>query len=97
MIRGPTVFPGYVTIGPDGPVLDDAGKLEDGWLDTGDLATVDADGYIRLTGRAKDLIIRGGHNIDPVVVEDALLSHPRVVGVNVVGSPDPHAGEVPIA
>lgn len=97
MIRGPTVLPGYVTIGPDGPVLDGADKLEDGWLDTGDLATVDADGYISLTGRAKDLIIRGGHNIAPVVVEDALLSHPRVVGVNVVGSLDPHAGEIPIA
>ena len=76
-ISGPTVFPGYV-IGrdDDGYVLDGRGKLVDGWLDTGDLARVDADGFVYLSGRAKDLIIRGGHNIDPAVIEDALLAHP---------------------
>jgi fatty-acyl-CoA synthase len=73
------------------------GKLLDGWLDTGDLARVDEDGFVYLTGRAKDLIIRGGHNIDPAVIEDALLSHPDVVGALAVGRPDKHAGEVPVA
>ena len=76
-IGGPTVFPGYVVDrGPDGPVLDGMGKLRQGWLDTGDLARVDEDGFVHLAGRAKDLIIRGGHNIDPAVIENALLAHP---------------------
>jgi fatty-acyl-CoA synthase len=97
MINGPAVFPGYLVRGPDGPTVDAAGKVIDGWLDTGDLGSVDAEGFIRLTGRAKDLIIRGGHNIDPAVIEAALLSHPRVAGAAAVGSPDPHAGEVPVA
>ena len=97
MISGPTVFPGYVVRGPDGPTLDPTDKVVDGWLDTGDLGCVDAEGFIRLTGRAKDLIIRGGHNIDPIVIEDALLAHPSVVAASAVGSPDPHAGEVPVA
>lgn len=95
-ISGPTVFPGYVVAGPDGPRPDPTGKVVDGWLDTGDLARVDADGYIYLVGRAKDLIIRGGHNIDPAVIEDALLAHPDVTGANAVGRPDEHAGEVPV-
>ena len=54
------------------------GLVRDGWLDTGDLGSVDADGFVYLTGRAKDLIIRGGHNIDPRVIEEALLRHPAV-------------------
>lgn len=97
-ISGPTVFPGYlVGRGADGPVLDGLGKLRDGWLDTGDLARVDADGFVHLTGRAKDLIIRGGHNIDPAMIEDALMAHPDVTGAQAVGRPDVHAGEVPVA
>ena len=60
-------------------------------------ASVDADGYVRLAGRAKDLIIRGGHNIDPAVIEDALLEHPAVSAAAAVGRPDAHAGEVPVA
>ena len=97
-ISGPTVFPGYVT-GRDenGYVLDGRGKLVEGWLDTGDLARVDADGFVHLSGRAKDLIIRGGHNIDPAVIQDALLEHPQVLAAAAVGRPDPHAGEVPVA
>ncbi|PWU47330.1 acyl-CoA synthetase [Micromonospora globispora] len=97
-ISGPTVFPGYV-IDRDGsgPVLDGLGKLADGWLDTGDLARIDEDGFIYLAGRAKDLIIRGGHNIDPAIIEDALLSHPQVTAASAVGRPDTHAGEVPVA
>lgn len=98
-IAGPTVFAGYVT-GRDThgrPALDGLGKLVDGWLDTGDLARLDADGFVHLAGRTKDLIIRGGHNIDPAVIEDALLAHPHVTGAGAVGRPDPHAGEVPVA
>jgi fatty-acyl-CoA synthase len=97
-VSGPTVFPGYVT-GRDenGYVLDGLGKLVDGWLDTGDLARVDADGFVYLAGRAKDLIIRGGHNIDPAIIEDALLAHPQVTAASAVGRPDVHVGEVPVA
>ena len=58
---------------------------------------VDADGFVYLTGRAKDLIIRGGHNIDPRVIEDALLAHPAVRAAVAVGRPDRHSGEVPVA
>ncbi|MGR6319051.1 acyl-CoA synthetase [Micromonospora soli] len=97
-ISGPTVFPGYVTDRDDnGPVLDGLGKLVDGWLDTGDLARIDEEGFIHLAGRAKDLIIRGGHNIDPATIEDALLAHPQVTAASAVGRPDVHAGEVPVA
>ncbi|KAA9160743.1 acyl-CoA synthetase [Amycolatopsis acidicola] len=98
VISGPTVFPGYV-VGHDhhGPMLDGHGTLRDSWLDTGDLARVDEDGFIHLTGRAKDLIIRGGHNIDPVTIEDALLAHPAVTAAAAVGRPDHRSGEVPVA
>ncbi|MGW5517564.1 acyl-CoA synthetase [Nocardia africana] len=97
-ISGPTVFAGYVT-GRDeyGHRLDGLGTVVDGWLSTGDLAHIDADGFIHLHGRAKDLIIRGGHNIDPASIEDALLSHPRVSAAGAVGRPDVHAGEIPVA
>jgi fatty-acyl-CoA synthase len=97
VISGPTVFPGYV-VGRDGDALrlDGLGALHDGWLDTGDLAAVDADGFVHLRGRAKDLIIRGGHNIDPATIEDTLLAHPEVTGAAAVGRPDVHAGEVPV-
>jgi fatty-acyl-CoA synthase len=97
-ISGPTVFPGYVVErAPEGPRVDGLGKLRDGWLNTGDLARVDADGFVHLVGRAKDLIIRGGHNIDPAVIENALLAHPAVTAAHAVGRPDVHAGEVPVA
>ena len=77
VIGGPAVFAGYVTdpaLG--GPRVSREGVVHDGWLDTGDLGMVDAGGFVYLTGRAKDLIIRGGHNIDPRVIEDGLLRHP---------------------
>lgn len=97
-VSGPNVFPGYVVgQGPDGPVLDGLGKLRDGWLDTGDLGRIDDDGFVHLTGRVKDLIIRGGHNIEPAVIEEALLAHPAVTAAQAVGRPDIHAGEVPVA
>lgn len=97
LVSGPTVFPGYVTARTkDGYVVDGLGTLRDGWLNTGDLARVDDDGFVYLAGRTKDLIIRGGHNIDPALVEDALLTHPEVTAAAAVGRPDMHAGEVPV-
>ena len=98
VIGGPAVFAGYVTdpaLG--GPRVSREGIVRDGWLDTGDLGRVEAGGFVYLTGRAKDLIIRGGHNIDPKVIEDALLAHPGVAAAAAVGRPDRHAGEVPVA
>ena len=67
------------------------------YLRTGDLGRMDEDGYLWITGRAKDLIIRGGHNIDPAEIEDALLSHPEVAFAGAIGQPDAHAGEIPCA
>ena len=72
-------------------------KVRDGWPDTGDLGSVVGDGYVRLAGRPMDLIIRGGHNLDPAVIEDALLAHPTVSAAAAVGRPEGHAGEVPVA
>jgi fatty-acyl-CoA synthase len=98
VIGGPAVFAGYVTDpGLGGPRVSREGIVHDGWLDTGDLGIVDAGGFVSLTGRAKDLIIRGGHNIDPRVIEDGLLRHPAVRAAVAVGRPDRHAGEVPVA
>jgi len=98
VIGGPAVFAGYLT-DPEagGPRVSRDGAVRDGWLDTGDLGMVDAGGFVYLTGRAKDLIIRGGHNIDPRVIEDALLAHPAVAAAAAVGRPDRHSGEVPVA
>ena len=70
---------------------------EGGYLRTGDLGRLDADGYLWITGRAKDLIIRGGHNIDPGQIEEALMSHPAVAFAGAVGQPDAHSGELPAA
>ena len=98
VISGPTVFAGYVTDpATGGPRVSRGDIVRDGWLDTGDLGCVDAEGFVYLTGRAKDLIIRGGHNIDPRVIEDGLLSHPAVTAAAAVGRPDRHSGEVPVA
>ena len=97
-IGGPAVFAGYVTdprLG--GPRVSREGIVHDGWLNTGDLGSVDVGGFVYLTGRAKDLIIRGGHNIDPRTIEEALLRHPGVRGAVAVGRPDRHSGEIPVA
>ncbi len=67
------------------------------YLRTGDLGRIDADGYLWITGRAKDLIIRGGHNIDPAEIEEGLLSHPAVAFAGAIGQPDAFAGELPCA
>ncbi|SNR64992.1 acyl-CoA synthetase [Puniceibacterium sediminis] len=66
-------------------------------LRTGDLGRIDEDGYLWITGRAKDLIIRGGHNIDPADIEEALLGHPAVAFAGAIGQPDAHSGELPCA
>ena len=97
-IGGPAVFAGYLT-GPalGGPRVSRDGAVRDGWLNTGDLGSVDAGGFVYLAGRAKDLIIRGGHNIDPRMIEEALLRHPAVAAAAAVGRPDRHSGEVPVA
>ncbi|MBT0956036.1 acyl-CoA synthetase [Alphaproteobacteria bacterium KMM 3653] len=69
----------------------------DTYLRTGDLGRVDPDGYLWITGRAKDLIIRGGHNIDPAEIEEALAGHEAVAFAGAIGQPDSHAGELPCA
>ena len=69
--------------------------VEDRYLRSGDLGRIDKDGYLFITGRAKDLIIRGGHNIDPAVIEEALMGHPSVAFAGAIGQPDAHAGELP--
>ena len=97
-IGGPAVFAGYVTdprLG--GPRVSQDGAVRNGWLNTGDLGSVDVDGFVYLAGRAKDLIIRGGHNIDPRTIEEALLRHPAIRAAAAVGRPDGHSGEVPVA
>jgi cyclohexanecarboxylate-CoA ligase len=66
---------------------------EDGWFDTGDIARIDADGYIRIAGRSKDIIIRGGENIPVVEIENMLFQHPAVAVVAIVGYPDQRLGE----
>jgi len=95
VMRGPQVFPGYLNPRDNaGAWAEDAAG--DRWLNTGDLAKSDAEGYLWLSGRAKDLIIRGGHNIDPQLIEEAMCRHPAVAIAAAVGQPDAHAGEVPM-
>ena len=75
-----------------------AGLYADGrFLRTGDLGKLDDEGYLWITGRRKDVIIRGGHNIDPGVIEEALLAHPQVAFAGAIGQPDSYSGELPCA
>jgi len=96
VIRGPNVFVGYRVAEHDRGIWVDAGDAGR-WLNTGDLGRQDADGYYYLTGRKKELIIRGGHNIDPAGIEQPLHEHPAVQIAAAIGRPDAHAGEVPVA
>lgn len=89
VMRGPGVFIGY--FGQQD--LYDSTITDDGFFRTGDLARIDADGYVRITGRLKDLIIRGGVNISPAPIENALADHPGVDAVAVIGHPDERLGE----
>jgi fatty-acyl-CoA synthase len=92
LVKGPNIFKGYLN-GSD----NDAPWVEGGWFNTGDLGVINELGHIQLTGRAKDLIIRGGHNIDPQIIEDALMAYPSVTQSVAIGQPDAHSGEIPIA
>ncbi len=91
-IKGPTIFQGYVE-----EIHNQGIWLPEGWFNTGDLGRQDEDGFFWLTGRKKDLIIRGGHNIDPAAIEEPLYKMEGIKMVAAVGRPDPHAGEVPVA
>lgn len=88
--RGYGVMIGY----NDNPDATAAAIDDEGWLHTGDLGTLDEQGFLRITGRVKDMIIRGGENHFPAEIENALLEHPAVAEVAVVGLPDPKWGEV---
>ena len=90
-VFGPGVTPGFVD-----PVHALSAFSEDGWLISGDLGRIDGDGCIFVTGREKDVIIRGGHNIDPALIEEPLMQLSDVVLAAAVGKPDAHAGEIPI-
>ncbi|MGG2039700.1 AMP-binding protein [Pseudomonas paraeruginosa] len=90
LVRGPNVFHGYLTA--QGVVDDPRG----GWLASGDLGEVTADGELRIVGRSKDVIIRSGHNIDPLLIEETAHQHPDVAQAAAVAMPDDYAGEVPV-
>ncbi len=92
LVRGDTVMAGYWR---DAHAT--AAALRDGWLFTGDMGALDADGFLTLKDRSKDMIISGGSNIYPREVEEVLLLAPGVAEVSVVGAPDPEWGEVVVA
>ncbi|MDE2376856.1 acyl-CoA synthetase [Bradyrhizobium sp.] len=91
IMAGPGVFDGYLNDAHNkGAFVDEI------WVNSGDLGRLDADGYLWITGRAKDLVIRGGHNIDPAPIEEIMFQHPAVGFAAVVGQPDAYAGELPV-
>ena len=91
-VRSPGSIPGYLEEKRNAGLF-----AAERVIRTGDLGRIDGDGYLWITGRAKDLIIRGGHNIDPAVIEDALMAHPDVAFAGAVAQPDAYAGELPCA
>jgi fatty-acyl-CoA synthase len=91
IMAGPGVFSGYLD------ETHNKGAFIDGhWVNSGDLGRLDTDGFLWITGRAKDLVIRGGHNIDPAPIEEIMFQHPAVGFAAVVGQPDAYAGELPV-
>ena len=92
LLRGPNVFAGYW----ERPEAN-AEAFDDGWFRTGDVGALDPDGYLRIVGRSKDLIISGGYNVYPREVEDVVRAHPAVADVAVVGLPHPDWGEQVVA
>ncbi|HEX2736659.1 MAG TPA: AMP-binding protein, partial [Acidimicrobiia bacterium] len=90
VVRGETVTRGYLDDAEATAAAIDA----DGWLHTGDLGTLDADGYLRIVGRIKDMFIVGGFNAYPAEIENLMLRHPRIAQVAVIGVPDERLGEV---
>lgn len=95
-ISGPNVFAGYKVVAHNKGLWINTGDGQQ-WLNTGDLGRQDSQGYFWLTGRKKELIIRGGHNIDPASIEEPLHRHQAVQIAAAVGRPDAHAGELPVA
>ena len=91
-VKGPGVIGGYVDSRLDKDLF-----FEGGWLNTGDLGRIDEDGFIWVTGRVKDLIIRGGNNLDAKMIDETLLEHDAVELAAAVGKPDSYAGELPVA
>ena len=89
-VRGPNVFSGYL----DRPEANAEAFTSDGWFRTGDIGSFDADGYLGIVGRAKELIITGGYNVFPREVEDVLKAHPAVTDAAVVGTPSEEWGEI---
>src|SRR5436190_7850814 len=92
LVRGPNVFPGYWR-----NEAATAEAVRDGWLHTGDVAERDHDGYYRIRGRIKDMVISGGENVYPAEIEDVLAAHPAIVEAAVIGVPDPTWGETGVA
>ena len=88
-VRGPLVFAGYLDESLNTEVFDD-----EGWFSTGDLGTLDDDGYLRIVGRIKDIIIRKGENVSAAEVEGVLAAHPAIADVGVIGVPDAARGEM---
>lgn len=91
IVRGPNVMVGY-----HNKPTETAAALKNGWYHTGDLAKADANGYLTITGRLKELIIRGGQNIAPGEVEEAVLRHPAILDCAAVGIEHKHLGEIPV-
>jgi acyl-CoA synthetase (AMP-forming)/AMP-acid ligase II len=92
VLRGPHNMVGYWNR-PDAT----AQVLRDGWLHTGDVGTMDADGFVTIRDRMKDMLISGGENVYPAEIENLLLGHPQVADAAVIGLPSPKWGEVPLA
>jgi long-chain acyl-CoA synthetase len=93
LVRGPQIFQGYF----GKPEETEAVFVEDGWFRTGDIVTIDEDGFVRIVDRIKELIITGGFNVAPTEVENVLRQHPQVEDVAVVGLPSEHSGEDVVA
>jgi fatty-acyl-CoA synthase len=96
-IEGPGLTPGYVDARLDESYFVAGAPEGRKWGNSGDLGTLDARGYAWIFGRSKDLIIRGGHNIDPKLIEDALSLHPAIQVAAAIGRPDAQKGEMPMA
>lgn len=94
MISGANVFEGYIIESQNEGIFFHIDGEK--WFNSGDLARQDADGYFWMTGRKKELIIRGGHNIDPKMIEEAMHTHPRIALAAAIGRPDKKAGELPV-
>lgn len=95
LVKGPNVFAGYKEAQHNQNiwVMDDLGEK---WLNTGDIGRKDSDGYFWLSGRKKELIVRGGHNIEPRIIEEVMCTHPKVIMAAAIGRPDSYAGELPV-